>query len=284
MFFKAKAQGAVTGYVHAFGGSNDPLEGSLGGGREFPVDLALGSVDALEWSASSRSSLIVWHHALNNDFPVAATGGEDANTSLHRHTMLGSVRTFVQLGPRLEARPWIETLKKGNSFVSNGPLVEFQINQMIPGESIHLPAGGGSIEVEARAWSTLPLARAVIYHNGNVWREIPLSGDHRTVAFRDRATVTGSGWFSLTVEGDPVAGSADRSYPQALTNPVRVYVGDQTIRSRASAEYFLRWIEKLRVMADGSPGWRSQAEKDHVFKQFDQAAEVYAKKAQEAQQ
>src|SRR5262249_752453 len=62
------------------GGDGDPLERGLGGAKAFPIDVALGTVDCLEWSASSHSSLTVWHHALNNDFPIAATAGEDSNT------------------------------------------------------------------------------------------------------------------------------------------------------------------------------------------------------------
>ena len=46
MFRKAKAQGATVGYVHAFGGEGDPLEGRLGGAKGFMVDAALGTTDA----------------------------------------------------------------------------------------------------------------------------------------------------------------------------------------------------------------------------------------------
>jgi hypothetical protein len=281
MFLKAKRQGAITGYVHAFGGESDPLPGSLGGAKEFPVDLALGSVDCLEWSSSSRGSLVVWHHALNNDFPVAAAGGEDANTSLHRHTMLGSLRTYAYLGPKLTARAWIDAVGSGRSFISNGPLVEFRVNQHIPGESVRLPAGGGPLELEARIWSWLPLSRAVVWHNGKPWKEVTLNSDRLTADWRSKADLSASGWFSLTVEGERAPGG-DGSYPQAVSNPVRVYVGDQKIRNRQSAEYFIKWIDKLRGMAEQWPAWRSQAEKDRVFAQFEKAKAVYAQRAREA--
>ena len=49
----------------------------------------------------------------------------------------------------------------------------------------------------------------------------------------------------------------DGEYPQAATNVIRVYVGDQKIRNRESAEYFLSWIDKLRGMAEAWPWWRS---------------------------
>ncbi|HUS04842.1 MAG TPA: CehA/McbA family metallohydrolase [Bryobacteraceae bacterium] len=282
MFRKAKTQGAITGYVHPFGGDADPGKGSLGGAKAFPLDVALGTLDCLEWSGSSQGGLTAWHHALNNDFAIAATGGEDANTSLHRHTMLGSFRTYAYVGSKLEARPWIEAVGRGNSFASNGPLLEFRINNQAPGESVHLPATGGQIEVEAQVWSTLPLTRAVIYRNGEVWRQVPLNKDRTTAQFHTAAQVTESGWYSLSVEGDKQARSADRSYPQAIGNPVRVYVGENKIRSRESAEYFLAWLEKLWKMADAAGAWRSPKERDHVLRQFEEARKVYQERAREA--
>jgi Tol biopolymer transport system component len=285
MFRKAKAQGAITGYVHPFGGGNsDPLRGSLGGARAFPIDVALGTVDCLEWSSSSHSSLTVWHHALNNDFPVAATGGEDSNTSLHHHTVLGSVRTYAYLGAQLDARAWIDAVGKGNSFASNGPLVEFRINNQIAGESIHLPEGGADVDVEAQVWSWLPLTRAVIYHEGKIWKEVPLGPDRMTGKLHIRERLTESGWYSLTAEGEAPARSADPSYPQAVSNPIRIYVGDRKIRSRASAEYFLAWLDKLWKMTEAAGSWRSPQEREHVLEQFQAARQVFRERAAEADQ
>jgi hypothetical protein len=60
-------------------------------------------------------------------------------------------------------------------------------------------------------------------------------------------------------------------------------VGDQNIRNRASADYFIRWIDKLKAMAGEWPWWRSQAERDHVFAQFEEARSVYVDRAAEAE-
>jgi hypothetical protein len=243
----------------------------------------MGTVDCLEWSSSSHSSLIPWHHALNNDFPIAATGGEDSNTSLHHHTTLGSVRTYAYVGPKPEARAWIEAVGQGHSFESNGPLLEFRIDNQIAGEAIHLPAGGGDIELEAQVWSWLPLTRAVIYHEGKIWKEVPLDANRMAGRLRTKAHVTDSGWYSFTAEGESNARSEDRSFPQAVSNPIRVYVGDRKIRSRESAEYFLAWIDKLWKMTDAAGQWRSAKERQHVLEQFGQAREVFNARAKEAE-
>ena len=283
MFRKAKAQGAAVGYVHAFGGESDPLQGGLGGAKGFPVDAALATIHALEWSSSSRATQRVWHHALNNDLPIAPVGGEDANTSLHRHTMIGSVRTYAYLGRNFTASGWVDALKQGRTFFSNGPLLEFKANQKMPGEAVRLPAAGGTVRLEGRVWSIVPLNKVLIHLNGKIWKEIPLSADRTSASFQEEARVTESGWYSLTAEGSPANVAADPAYPQAVTNAIRVYAGDQKIRSRESAEYFIRWIDKLQVMANDWFGWRSQKERDHVFGQFDEARRIYERLANEAQ-
>ena len=124
MFLKAKAQGAITGYVHPYLGEADPLEGNLGGGKGFMVDAALGTTDALEWSDSATSGFYPLYAVWNNGLRVTATGGEDSISSLHRSKLLGSYRTYVytgNLGLNMDA--WFTGLKRGRAFVSSGPSV-----------------------------------------------------------------------------------------------------------------------------------------------------------------
>ena len=136
--------------------------------------------------------------------------------------------------------------------------------------------------MKGEVWSLVPLARVVIYRNGQQWKEISLTGDHRSARFQERVRLDQSSWLSLTAEAGPASHPLDVVFPQAATNAIRIYVGEQKIRSRESAQYFIRWIEKLQSMADAWPGWRSQREKDHVFGQFREARQVYERFSKEA--
>jgi TolB protein len=294
MFRKAAAQGAAVGYVHAFSGESDPFETGLGLAKAFPVDAALGTIHAMEWSTASRAALRVWHHALNNDLPIAPVGGEDSITNLHRTKLVGTVRTYAYVGKpdptatdtqrnaNLTAENWIQALKRGRTVFSSGPLLEFQVNDRLPGEALNLPPSGGDVVLKGEVWSLVPLARVVIYRNGQQWKEISLTGDHRSARFQERVRLDQSSWLSLTAEAGPASHPLDVVFPQAATNAIRIYVGDQKIRSRESAQYFIRWIEKLQSMAEAWPGWRSQREKDHVFGQFREARQVYERFSKEA--
>ena len=276
MFRKAKAQGATVGYVHSFGGGTDPLEGSLGGAKGYMVDAALGTTDALEWANASRAGFYPWYATLNNGLTATAVGGEDSISNLHRSKLVGSVRTYVYTGGKgLTMEAWLEGLRNGNAFVSTGPLVELTVNGHIPGEEVEL-AASGTVEIQGRVRSITPLDKAYIVFNGEVVEEIPFTGDRLELDLSKSYPVSGSGWFHLRVEGkNEERFPLDANFALGFTNPVWVTVAGQPVRNRASAEYSIRWIDKLRAMAEEWPGWRSDKEREHVFAQFDEARQIY---------
>ena len=277
MFRKAKAQGAYVGYVHAYGGERDPLEADLGGAKGAIVDGALGTIDAIEWSAASRAGFAPMYALWNNGLKVTAVGGEDSISNLHMSKLVGSHRTYVFTGGReLNMHAWLDAMRSGRAFVTNGPLVELSVDGSLPGESVNVAAGGGVVDVHAQVRSIVPLQKVTLYFNGEPVEDIALSADRRGADFRKTLSVARSGWYHLRAEGEPTDRfPLDTSYPQGFTNPVWVIAGDQPVRSRAAADYALRWIDKLQQLAEAWPGWRSQKERDHVYAQFDEARQVY---------
>ena len=284
MLRKAKAQGAVVGYVHAFTGEDDPLDGALGGGKGFIVDAALGATDAVEWSDAARAGFHPLYAVWNNGLRVTAVGGEDSISDLHRSKLVGSVRTYVRTGPRgLDVDAWFDALRAGRAFVSSGPLLELTIDRRGPGAEVTLPTGGGEVRIAGRVRSVTPLERVFLVCDGETAADVPLGVGGRSAAFTVSRRVTDSGWCHLRAEGAP----ADRfpmdvTYVQAFTNPVWLHVGGRPVRDAAAAEYALRWIDKLQDMADAWPGWRSPRERARVFAQFDEARDVYRRFAREA--
>ncbi len=151
MFRKAKAQGAYVGYVHAYAGERDPLEADLGGAKGAVVDAALGTTDAIEWSAASRAGFAPMYALWNNGLKVTAVGGEDSISNLHMSKLVGSQRTYVFTGERgLNMQAWLDGMRSGRAFVTNGPMVELSVNGSLPGETVNIAAGGGGVEVHAQ--------------------------------------------------------------------------------------------------------------------------------------
>jgi hypothetical protein len=265
--------------VHPYPGDRDPIEGNLGGAKGFIVDAALGTADALEWSNSGRAGFYPWYAVLNNGLRVTAVGGEDSISSMHASKLVGSARTYVHTGARgLDANAWFEHLRRGNAFVSTGPLVELTINKQIPGESIKLPPGGGRVEITARVRSITPLETVALVFNGEVVENLTLSADRKSAELTKSLQASRSGWYHLRAEGASAERfPLDTTFAQAFTNPIWIAVGNQPVRNRAAAEYCLKWIDLLQKQAAAWPDWRSEKEKAHVFGQFDEARAVYRK-------
>ena len=284
MLRRAKSQGATVGYVHAFTGEDDPLDGNLGGGKGFMVDAALGTTDAVEWSDAQRAGFHPLYAVWNNGLRVAATGGEDSISNLQRSKLVGSVRTYVHTGDYgMDMAAWFAALRRGRAFVSSGPLVEITVDGSMPGDEVELPESGGEIEVKGRVRSITPLESVFVVCNGDTVLESPLSDDRRSSDFSERIVIDQSGWCHLRAEGDPMERAPlDVAYAQAFTNPVWITVGGQPPRDAEAAEYGIRWIDKLQELAEAWPGWRSDRERLHVFGQFDEARAVYRRFAAEA--
>ena len=282
IFRMARAQGAIGGYVHPY--SRDPVSAGYGGARGFPVDVALGTATYLEvmtsaWQGFHTSR--VWHRALNCGFKVTATGGEDSITDLHRTPVIGAARMYAYLGDALSWEGWVEAIREGRTFVTNGPLVQLAIDGEIAGGEVRLPAEGGTVEVRARLDSAFPVGRLELIRNGQAVEQIPLDAGGRTGAFSKRIQVDRSGWYTLRATTDEPVPPVDDTHLHAETGPIYVYRGDEPIRSKADAEYFVRWIDDISQQARMHSGWRSEREREHVLGQFDEAREVFLRRAAE---
>ncbi len=282
IFLKAKSQGAYTGYVHSQWPSGDPLDGTLGGAKGFMVDAALATTDAVEWSASQTGFAPVYA-AWNNGLRVALVGGEDSISNLHNTAIVGSVRTYVKIpGGKLSMHGWLQAMKNGHAFMSNGPLVELEVEGQIPGQTVDL-SSGDDVTIKVEATSLTPLEKAELVFNGEVIANMPLSADRLSVSFERDFQPTHSGWYHVRVNGaNGEAFPMGIGYVQAVTNPVWIIMDGVPVRSSEAADYGIAWIDKLQEMAEEWPDWRSQAEKDHVYGQFDSARDVYRQLKAEA--
>ncbi len=281
MFRKAKRQGAWTGYVHSFY-NGDPLEGNLGGAKGFIVDAALATADAVEWS-TSQDGFPPLYAVWNNGIEATVVGGEDSISNLQQNPLVGSVRTYAK--PRdgeLSMYGWFQAMDSGRAFMTSGPLLDFEVDGRISGETVEV-GSGQEVRVTFSVTSITPLEKAELVFNGEVVREVAFSGDRKSLEFDEWLSPGHSGWYHLRVSG--ARGEAfplDITYAQALSNPVWVIVDGEPVRSSAAADYALAWIDKLQQMAEAWPGWRSAWEKEHVYEQFDEARDVYGRLRAEA--
>jgi TolB protein len=284
IFDLARAQGAVTGYVHPYDADPNPADTSRPLTHALPVDVALGKVDyyeALGFVDDLNATAHVWYRLLNCGFRLAAGAGTDAMANFASlRGPVGLNRVYVKSGPPLEHPRWLAALKAGRSFATNGPLIGMTVNGTDVGGEVSLRAGG-TVAVSVRLRSNVPVEHLELVQNGRVVEEIPLSGDRRTATATVRVPVDRSGWLLLRARGDTARYPILDVYPYAMTSPVYLTVGGRPTRSSEDARYFIRWIDRTRASVEAHRDWNSEAERRETLAMLAQARAEYVRRSRE---
>ena len=269
---QSHAQGGLAGYVHPFDADPDPSDTAHVLTAEFPVDVALGKVDyyeALGFVDDPMATAHVWYRVLNCGFRLPAGAGTDAMANFASlRGPVGMNRVYVKSGSPLDYHRWLDSLKAGRSFATNGPLLDFSLSGHGIGQDVTLPAGNHALTARVSLRSNVPIDHLEIVRNGEVLREIPLEGERTSATVTLRLPVESSGWYLLRARSARAIYPVLDLYPYATTGPIYVTVGGAPIRSATDAAYFVRWIDRLESGVRAYGGFNSDSERKHVLEQL----------------
>jgi hypothetical protein len=267
-------------YTHAVQNPVKPFENPYAA-KGLPVDVALGKIDSLDLNNSYMGTVPIWYRLLNCRFRLPPSAGTDCFLNRIFSQVPGGDRVYVRLKGPLTYHAWIEGLRKGKSFVSNGPMLELTLDGQGPGAVIAL-ANPGKLRVKAHARSQFPLAKVELIRNGQVAATLTLAGDDRSAALEQAIDLTQSGWLALRASGP---GHPDSPVPAlfAHTGPIYIEVAGSAVRSRADAKFFLTWIDDLALRIRARDRIPTAELRRHVESQLDAARTVYARIAREGE-
>jgi Tol biopolymer transport system component len=243
--------------------------------KAIPIDVALGKIDTLDINNTWAASVPVWYRLLNCGFRIPATAGTDCFLNRIGSNLPGGDRVYVHSGSPLSYDTWIDGLKAGKSFVTNGPMLTFTVNDKEPGAVLKLGARPG-VRVKVTARSQFPLEKAELIYNGQVVATAKLDADKKIASFEGDITLIGGGWLAFRASGP---GTADTALPtqNAHTNPVYIEVGGASPRSPEEAKAFLKWIDKFETALRLRQRFPTQKLRDQALEQLDAARKVYEK-------
>ena len=282
----AHAQRGLVGYVHPFDIKMDPVKDAtltqgqeLDEALELPVDTALGKVDYIEAMGFSdhRFTAEVWYRLLNCGFRLPTGAGSDtmANYASLRGPV-GLTRVYARVpkgSPKLS--DWMESLKHGRTFATNGPLLGFTLGGMALGEELKLPAGDNKVPFKAWMRSMVPVDHLEVVCNGSVVRDLKLRADRKSGDGEDMIPISKSGWCLLRASSEKPEHPVFDDYVYATTSPVYVSVGGAATKSAEDAAFFLAWIGRLDAAVRPNRDWNTSEEETLVLKTLDQARQVY---------
>jgi Tol biopolymer transport system component len=274
----AHEQQALVGYVHPYETIPDPAKDeSLN--HELPVDLALGKVDYMEvvGFADHKSTAAVWYRLLNCGFRLPTAAGTDAMAnfaSLRGPVGLNRVYVNVPPGP-LNHTFWLDGLKHGRSFATNGPLLGFALGDRRIGDELKLPAGENKVKLTAWMRSIVPIDHLQVICNGDVVRDLKLSGDRQSADINESLPISRSGWCVLRAWSDKSEYPVLDLYPYATTSPIYISVAGSNPSRKEDAAYFVAWIDRMIQAAKSNQDWNTEREKTAVLSLLDYARNIY---------
>jgi TolB protein len=187
----------------------------------FVADAVLGEIDFIEiaclWTDEVGTGAL-WHEVLNIGVPLAASAGSDVMNDYYRTMAIGATRVYVKPEGRLTSASFQQTLKEGKSFVSNGPLLEFEVAGNGPGEVVD--SSDGMVSWSANVHSALPFERLEIYVNGTVVETLEGNTQAGSKSFQGSLQVPEGGWVTARVLGENSGWPAMDSYLYAESSPV----------------------------------------------------------------
>jgi len=212
---------------------------------EVVADIVLGKVDAVEiryfGPTLSDFSTTEWYRFLNCGYRVAAVGGTD---KMSAGMPVGGVRTYAQLGDEgFSFESWARAVRAGRTFTTSGPIIGLQVEGHSPGGEIKLPAGGGTLEVEAWAQSVQPFHELQVVANGKVVARqgAPEGTTHNRLSAQVR--MGGSGWLAARCVSQLKVWHIWPVHIAAHTSPVYVVADEEELFSPSDATYMLTLLE-----------------------------------------
>lgn len=279
----AHAQGAIVGAVHPFDEVPDPFaQPPQKITDELPVDVALGKLDYMEIVGFSdhKSTAAVWYKLLNLGFRVPAGAGTDATTDYAApiRSQLGADRVYVWVPEwPLNIETWFDALKRGRTFTTNGPLIEFTLNGQRVGEELKYEKPRESVAFTAKLRSIVPVDHLEVVCNGRVVKTLKLEGARDSADVAETLPLEESGWCLLRTWSDKDEYPVLDNYVYATTSPVYVTIGGMPPRSPEDAKYFAAWVARTIEVTSQYPDWNSADEKASVLKRLAEAKAVYEK-------
>ena len=245
VFDRLHELGGLTGYAHQ--------ASSFHGYRGLILDGLRKKIDALELLqfCVSDQPLITenYYHMLDLGIPLTAIAGSDfpwcgldhssGNASLR--AQIGNVRFYTYTGKNFNYQTWKKALAAGHTFVSSGPILEFTVNDSIPGSSLNV-ATGTQLSINAKAFGhpdQVPLSKLEIIGHGKILGQVSVSDPKQSVS---QLTI------NLQVPAETGIWIAARTYGKnqqvAHTTPVYISVNNGGFHSPDTAPKYLALSEQ----------------------------------------
>lgn len=236
VFDQVHADGGLCGYAHV-------CSEMFHVHRDMTLNIPKGKVDFAEVLQFAHLGLDLWYRFLNAGFKLTASAGSDIPWG----GTLGEVRVYAYLGEQpFSADAWFEAMGKGRTFVTNGPMLEFTVDDALPGDEL-VVRRDRKVRVKARAWGSTQHvwpAKLVIVQHGEEIKVVESAEPTPELTIDMELDAGGGFWIAAHAVGQN--GEHAHNTPVYVVRPgLRFWKHDEVDKRVAQATQSLDEIEKL---------------------------------------
>ena len=211
-------------------------------GWEDVPNFVAGNLDGLnlfDGGGNERNSYDNWYQFLNAGLQVPVSSGTD-------WFMYDLSRVYVRVEPSLSVKSWLEALVSGRTFITSGPLLEFEVQGKGAGEVVPLQQPG-KVRVKGSAKGRRPFGKLELVQNGRVVQQIeatPQEGHFRAdLEFELQVDIPS--WLALRTVG---SGTSYYGWPLfSHTSAAYVSMGGKLPRSSEARKALIQEMEDALV-------------------------------------
>ena len=193
----------------------------------------------------------LYYRYLNLGFRIPPSAGTGTGVM---PSPAGYDRVYAHIDGPFNISKWYETIRDGQSFVTNGPMLFLDVTRK-----------WGSVVIDARAVAREPIDRIELVANGRVIQTVR------------------AGRAQFAVDARQYSWCAVRCFLETpdnirLAHSSPIYL-DGRYDAREDASYFVSWIDALIEQTNEDPGrFRNEAERDEALANYRRAREFYQSK------
>ena len=189
-------------------------------------------------------------------------------------------RVYVELEKPLTVDNWLDGLSAGRSYITNGPLFRFKVNEAAIGDALDL-AGTDAVSVSGQVEGRIDFEQAEIVLNGRVVATAATRkvGEHFRAEFQQTITVDEPGWIALRIPPPNLRDAGPKTptneFGRSLyghTSPVYLTVDGESAFNFRSARAMLEQMRQAQVAISEQGKFESSQTKARVLDVYADAA------------
>jgi hypothetical protein len=207
--------------------------------------------------------LDLYYRYLNLGIKLPITSGSASGVL---RNPLGYNRLYVRLDEGFSYKAWLDGMRAGRAFATNGPMLFFTVDGEMPGLTAFYD-GTCEVGLEVRTECPRRLRGIEILRNG----ETVFTGEEEGEMACLRMKVEGSCWVAARVFED-----CDETVRLAHSNPVFIEAPGPVRPSREDALYYMEWCQELLEASRNDPErYGSEVNRREVEGDYEQAIKFY---------